>query len=71
VSEQSDKFVRNEFGRRKRPKGEWLDATNQFFVTPQKIVFLVLSDNVGGLFLWFVSFGQTKEMNALRQLYIN
>ncbi len=27
----------------------------------------MISDNAGGPFLWFVSFGHAKEMNAQRQ----
>jgi len=37
---------------------------SEFLSTLQKIAFLMTSDNVGGLFLWFVSFGHAKEMNA-------
>jgi hypothetical protein len=40
---------------------------SELLSTLQNVGFSVTSDNVGGLFLWFVSFGYAKEMNAQRQ----
>ncbi|OUR64919.1 hypothetical protein A9Q79_06425 [Methylophaga sp. 42_25_T18] len=34
---------------------------SEFLATPEKVVFLEISDNVGGLFLWFCFFWANKR----------